>query len=68
MSIDRKNTHGPAGKALWPLLSTGLSALAAEYSQSHDSTPVFGVCSCPNGVSDLAIASVFYKKGPGALL
>lgn len=31
MSMDRKNTHGPAGKALWPLLSTGLSALAAEY-------------------------------------
>lgn len=31
VSVDRKNTHGSAGKACWPLPSTGLSAQAAEY-------------------------------------
>lgn len=28
----------------------------------------FGVCSYPDGVSDLATANVFGKKGPGTLL
>ena len=66
MSVDRRNTHSPAGNACWPLPSLGLSSLAAKYYLLI--LLIFGICSCPDGVSDLAMAGVFCKRGPGTLL
>lgn len=66
MSVDGGNTHSPAGNACWPLPSLGLSSLAAEYYLLI--LLIFGFCSCPDGVSDLAMAGVFCKREPGTLL
>lgn len=60
------NTHSPAGNACWPLPSLGLSSLAAKYCLLI--LLIFGICSCPDGVSDLAMVGVFCKRGPGTLL